>query len=86
MSAEDWGKGILLWTVNKQARRASEALVGVGVGCVPSNQERESLGEWQREENSTGEEGRPTSHVNCKQTWWLAGAAAPPSNQEQESL
>jgi hypothetical protein len=41
--------------------------------------------QW-REENSTGEEGRPTSHVNCKQTWWLAGAAAPPCNQEQESL
>jgi hypothetical protein len=31
-------------------------------------------------ENSTGEEGRPTSHVNYKQTWKLAGAAAQPSN------
>jgi hypothetical protein len=33
-----------------------------------------------------GEEGRPTSHVSCKQTWRLAGAAALPSNHEQESL
>jgi hypothetical protein len=31
-------------------------------------------------------EGRPTSHVNCKKTWRLAGAAAPPSKQEQESF
>jgi hypothetical protein len=31
LSAEDWGKGILPGTVNKQARRAGEALVGVGV-------------------------------------------------------
>jgi hypothetical protein len=30
--------------------------------------------------------GRPTSHTNCKQTRWLAGAAASPSNQERESL
>jgi hypothetical protein len=53
---------------------------------MTSNQEWESLREWQREENYTGEEGRPTSHVSCKQTWQLAGAAASPSNQEQESL
>jgi hypothetical protein len=30
-------------------------------------------------------EGRPTSHVSCKQTHQLAGAAAPPSNQELET-
>jgi hypothetical protein len=30
LSAEDWGKGILPGTVNKQARRAGEALAGVG--------------------------------------------------------
>jgi hypothetical protein len=53
---------------------------------VPSNQELESLGKWRREENSTGEGGRPTSHVSCKQTWRLPGAAASPTNQEQESL
>jgi hypothetical protein len=45
-------------------------------GCAPSNQERESFWEWWREENSTGEVGRPTSHVSCKQTHQLAGAAA----------
>jgi hypothetical protein len=31
LSAEDWGKGILPGTVNKQARRAGEALAGEGV-------------------------------------------------------
>jgi hypothetical protein len=31
LSAEDWGKGILPGTVNKQARRAAEALAGEGV-------------------------------------------------------
>jgi hypothetical protein len=31
--------------------------------------------------------GRKTHfNVSCKQTWQLAGAAALPSNQEQESL
>jgi hypothetical protein len=30
LSAEDWGKGILPGTVNKQAGRAREALAGVG--------------------------------------------------------
>jgi hypothetical protein len=29
-----------------------------------------------REENTTGEEGRPNSYMSCKQTRWLAGAAA----------
>jgi hypothetical protein len=29
-----------------------------------------------REENSTGEGRRPTSHVSCKQTCWPEGAAA----------
>jgi hypothetical protein len=42
LSAEDWGKGILPRTENKQARQAGEALVGAGA-CVPSNQEWESL-------------------------------------------
>jgi hypothetical protein len=32
--------------------------------------------EWWKEENSTGEWGTPTSHVSCKQTCYLAGAAA----------
>jgi hypothetical protein len=41
LSAEDWGKGILPGTVNKQAGLAREPLVGAG--RVPSNQERESL-------------------------------------------
>jgi hypothetical protein len=31
LSAEDWGKGILPGTVNKQAGLAGEALEGVGV-------------------------------------------------------
>jgi hypothetical protein len=31
LSAEDWSKGILPRTVNKQARQAGEALEGVGV-------------------------------------------------------
>jgi hypothetical protein len=31
LSTEDWGKGILPRTVNKQARQAGETLVGVGV-------------------------------------------------------
>jgi hypothetical protein len=30
LSTEDWGKGILPGTVNEQARRAREALVGAG--------------------------------------------------------
>jgi hypothetical protein len=34
-------------------------------------------------ENSTGEGGRPTSHVNYKQTHQLAGAAA--HNQQTEA-
>jgi hypothetical protein len=84
LSTEDWGKRILPGTVNKQARWAGEALVGTERAL--SNQEQEGLWEWRREENSTGEEGRPNSHVNCKQTWRLAGAAALPSNQEQESM
>jgi hypothetical protein len=32
-SAEDWGKGILPGTVNKQAGQAGEALAGAGVGA-----------------------------------------------------
>jgi hypothetical protein len=31
LSAEDWGKGILPGTVNEQAGRAGEPLVGAGV-------------------------------------------------------
>jgi hypothetical protein len=31
LSAEDWGKGILPGTVNKQARQAGEAPAGAGV-------------------------------------------------------
>jgi hypothetical protein len=42
LSTEDWEKGTLLETVNKQARRAREALVGAGKGRTPSNQEPES--------------------------------------------
>jgi hypothetical protein len=34
------------------------------------------LVKWRREENSTREEGRPTSHMSCKQTHQPAGAAA----------
>jgi hypothetical protein len=41
LSAEDWVKGILPGTVNKQARRAGEPLAGAG--HEPSNQERGSL-------------------------------------------
>jgi hypothetical protein len=42
LSAEDWRKRILPRTVNEQAGWAGEALAGAGVGCMPSNQERES--------------------------------------------
>jgi hypothetical protein len=84
MSAKDWGKGILPRTVNKQAGRAGEAPVGAGTHAQQPGAGKLVL-EWRREEN-TGEEERPTSYVSCKQTWRLAGAAAPPSNQEQESL
>jgi hypothetical protein len=41
LSAEDWGKGILLRTVNKQAGQAGEPLVGEGRAA--SNQEQGSL-------------------------------------------
>jgi hypothetical protein len=84
MSAEDWGKGILPGTVNKQAGGAGEALAGAGARA-----QQPGAGKLVRVAeggNSTGEEGRPTSHVNCKQIWRLAGAATLPSNQEQESL
>jgi hypothetical protein len=43
LSAEDWGKGTLPRTVNKQARQAREPLVGVRAGHAPSNQERGKL-------------------------------------------
>jgi hypothetical protein len=33
---------------------------------TPNNQEWESLKKWWWEENSTGEGGRPTSHMSCK--------------------
>jgi hypothetical protein len=79
LSTEEGGKGILPRTVNKQAESGRRGSGGSRV--APSNQECESLWEWQREENSTGKVGRPTSHVSYKQTQWLAGAAAPPSNQ-----
>jgi hypothetical protein len=84
LSAKDWGKGTLPGTVNKQAGLAREPLVGVGTHA--KQPEVGKLVRVAEEEISTGEEVRPTSHVNCKQTWRLAGAAAPPSNQEQESL
>jgi hypothetical protein len=41
LSAEDWGKGILPGTVNKQAGQAGEA--PTGAGHVPSNQEQKSF-------------------------------------------
>jgi hypothetical protein len=84
LSAKDWGKGILPGTVNKQAGLAGEPLAGAGMRA-----QQPGVGKLVRVAeggNSTGEEGRPTSHVSCKQTWQLAGAAALPSNQEQESL
>jgi hypothetical protein len=84
LSAEDWGKGILPRTVNKQAGHAGEALAGAG-----AHAQQPGVGKLVRVvegENSTGEGGRPTSYMSCKQTWWLAGAAELPSNQEQESL
>jgi hypothetical protein len=36
LSAEDWGKGILPGTVNKQAGRAGEGLVGAGAHAQQS--------------------------------------------------
>jgi hypothetical protein len=46
-----------------------------GSGSAPPATRSGKLCEWWREENSTGEGKRPTSHVSCKQTGWLAGAA-----------
>jgi hypothetical protein len=59
------GKGILPGTVNKQARagwRGQQPGAGKLVRVAEGG-------------NSTGEGGRPTSHMSCKQTCWLAGAA-----------
>jgi hypothetical protein len=42
LSPEDWGKGILPGTVNKQPGWARDTLAGAGAGLVPSNQEQES--------------------------------------------
>jgi hypothetical protein len=55
---------------------------------VPSSQEWESLKKQQWEENSTGEGGRPTSHMSCKQTCQLekAGAAAHTQQSGAEKL
>jgi hypothetical protein len=66
LNAKDWGKGILPGTVNKQAGQAREAPVGVG-----ARTQQPGAGKLVRVaegENSTGKEGRPTSHVSCKQT------------------
>jgi hypothetical protein len=76
LSAEDWGKGILPGTVNKQARWAGEAPAGTG-----AHAQQPEAGKLVRVA-----EGGPTSHMSCKQTWQLVGAAALPSNHEWESL
>jgi hypothetical protein len=64
MSAEDWGKGILPGTVNKQARQAGEALAGAGA-CTqqPGAGKLVRVAEWGKLHRRGG---RPTSHMNCK--------------------
>jgi hypothetical protein len=54
-----------------------------GEGRSSSSAQQPGVGKlikWQWEENSTGEGGRPTSHMNCKQTHRpeKAGAVSPP--------
>jgi hypothetical protein len=84
LSAKDWGKGILPETVNKQAGQTGEALAGTGVRTQQKGAGKlvrvAEGGKLHRREEKTH------FHVSCKQTWQLAGTAAPPSNQEQESL
>jgi hypothetical protein len=80
VSTKDWGKGILPGTVNKQAGQAREALVGAG-----AHAQHQVVGKFVRvleggKLHRRG--GKTTSHVSCKQTWRLAGAAAPPSNHK----
>jgi hypothetical protein len=79
LSAEDWGKGVLPRTVNKQAGQ-------VGAGACAQQPGAGKLVRVVEGGKLHRRGGRPTSHVSCKQTWWLAGAAAPPSNQEQKNL
>jgi hypothetical protein len=81
---EDWGKGILPRNVNKQARLAGEALAGAGA-CAqePGTGKLVKVVEGGKLHRRGGKTHFPHS---CKQTWWLAGAAAPPNTQEQESL
>jgi hypothetical protein len=64
LSTEDWGKGILPRTVNKQAGQAREAPAGArarepGAGKLVRVVEGRKL--YKREG------GRPTSHMSCKQ-------------------
>jgi hypothetical protein len=84
LSAEDWGKGILPGTVSKQAGLAGEPLAGAGVRAQqPGVGKLVRVAEGGKLHRRGGKTHFPLS---CKQTWQLAGAAAPPSNQEQESL
>jgi hypothetical protein len=80
LSAEYWGKPILPGTVNKQAGQAGEA---------PAGAEQPGAGKLVRvvEGGKLHRRGGKTHfNLSCKQTWQLAGATAPPSNHEQESL
>jgi hypothetical protein len=66
LSTKYWGKGILPRTINKQAGRAGEALAGAGA-CAQQPGEGKLVtvaegGKLHRRE------GRPTSHLSCKQT------------------
>jgi hypothetical protein len=83
LSAEERGRGIPPRTVNKQAGLGQR---GQGQRHVHNNHKQESLWEWRKEENSTGEGGRPTSHMSCKQTCQQAGAAAHAQQSGAESL
>jgi hypothetical protein len=47
----------------------------MGAGARTQQPGERKLVRVAREENSTGDEGRPTSHVSCKQTWRLVGAS-----------
>jgi hypothetical protein len=80
LNTKDWGKGILPGTVNKQARQAGEALAGAG-----AHAQQPGAGKLVRVAEG-GKLHRRGGKTHFPQTCRLAGAAAPPTNQEQESL
>jgi hypothetical protein len=73
VSSEE-GRGILPGTVNKQDRPGQTG-EGRSRGACPATRSRKAYKRC-RGRKSTGEGGRPTLYMSCKQTHWPAGAAA----------